>query len=454
MEEFKGIRLLFYNLSTAGWVILDTIWLTFAIAFLLPSQEKVAEGMIPFVSNQRYWGVITTLGALMLFGRIVDALADPLIASWTDRSTSRWGRRRFFMLIGMLPLTLSTILIFFPPLPYTSWLNGIYLAIVFGSYFFFFTVYVVPYLALIPELGHTEKDRIKITVAQGYFSLIGSAVVMIGGPLLITFFRQKGDYIAAYRQMVIYLALLGALLLVGAVWGVDEKRFSDAKPTNIPLRESFKRTIKNKFFIIYLLANIALWFLFNIVRSSVIPIVITLIGTDESFASNMSTLLFVFAAFCFPLISFLAKKWGKKMVMMLGLGLFSFLSILLSLTGLVPVSPKLWGIIIAALMGFPAAILMVIPNVILSELCDFDYHQTGERREAMYFGVQGFFMKLNLGLSTASLALLYSLFGKDISNPWGVRLAPILGSIVALIGLLIMARYPERQIYEDLKKGN
>ncbi|GAB4114283.1 MAG: MFS transporter [Candidatus Caldatribacteriota bacterium] len=453
MEEFKGTRLFLYNLSTAGWVILDTIWLTFAIAFLLPSQEKVAEGMIPFVSNQRFWGVITALGAVMLFGRIVDAVADPLVASWTDRSTSRWGRRRFFMLIGMLPLTLSTILIFFPPVPHTSWLNGLYLALVFGSYFFFFTVYVVPYLALIPELGHTEKVRIKITVAQGYFSLIGSAVVMIGGPLLITFFRTKGDYVVAYQQTVIYLALIGALLLVGAVGVVDEKRFSDAQPTNIPLKKSFKKTIKNKFFIIYLLANIALWFLFNIVRSSLIPIVITLIGADEAFASNMSTILFVFAAFCFPLTSLLTKTWGKKRMMMIGLGLFSILSILLSLTGLVAVNPKIWGMTVAALMGFPAAILMVIPNVILSELCDFDYHQTGERREAMYFGVQGFFMKLNLGLSTASLALLYSLFGKDISNPWGVRFAPILGSIVAIIGLFIMTKYPEEKISEELSRN-
>ncbi len=448
MEDFKGSRLFLYNLSTAGWVILDTIWLTFAIAFLLPSQEKIAEGMIPFISNQRFWGIITTLGAVMLFGRIVDALADPLVASWSDRSTSRWGRRRFFMLLGVLPLTLSVILIFFPPVSYTSWLNGIYLAIVFASYFFFFTVYVVPYLALIPELGHTEKVRIKITVAQGYFSLVGSAVVMIGGPLLIAFYKQSGGYVQAYQQTVIYLALLGFLLLMGAIVAVDEKRFSDAQPANIPLKESFEKTIKNKFFIIYLLANIALWFLFNIVRSSVIPIVITLIRADEAFASNMSTILFVFAALCFPIISLLTRSIGKKSIMIIGLGLFSVLSILLSLTGLVPVNPRIWGMAIAALMGFPAAILMVIPNVILSELCDFDYHQTGERREAMYFGVQGFFMKLNLGLSTASLALLYSLFGKDISNPWGVRLAPLLGSIVALIGLLIMTKYPEKKIGE------
>ena len=47
-------------------------------------------------------------------------------------------------------------------------------------------------------------------------------------------------------------------------------------------------------------------------------------------------------------------------------------------------------------------------------------------------------MKLDLGLSTASLALLYSIFGKDISNPPGVKLVPVLGSIFVLLGLIIM----------------
>jgi GPH family glycoside/pentoside/hexuronide:cation symporter len=452
MEEFKGKRLFLYNLSTAGWVLLDSIWLTFAIAFLLPPKEKVAEGMITFISNERFLGIITVLGAVMLFGRIIDAVADPLVASWTDRSTSRFGRRRFFLLIGGLPLALSTLLIFFPPVPYTSFINGIYLAVIFGFYFFFFTVYVVPYLALIPELGHNEKARIGIATTQGYFSLIGSAIVMIGGPLLLTLFIQNTDYVGSYRKMVICLAILGALLLYGAVFAVDEKRFSNAKPSQVPLMDSFKKTVKNRAFIIYLFANISLWFLFNIVRSSAIPIVITLMGADEAFAGNMFTILFIIAAICFPLVGFLAKIRGKKMIMMLSLGVFSILSVFLSLAGLTPVNPRTWGLIFVGLMGFPAAVLMIIPNVILSELCDVDYKKTGERREAMYFGVQGFFMKLNLGLSTASLALLYSIFGKDISNPLGVRLAPVLGSVVALSGLIMMARYPEKEIKELLSK--
>ena len=446
MEGLKGGKLFLYSLSTAGWVMLDSLWLTFSISFLLPPKERVSEGMILFISNERFFGIITMLGAVMVFGRIIDAIADPLIASCSDRSTSKFGRRRFFLIIGGLPLAIFTVLIFFPPLPYISFINSLYLALVFGFYFFFFTLYVVPYLALIPELGYSEKVRIGITTAQGYFSLIGSAVVMIGGPLLLTFFMQNSDYVGAYRKMVISLAIPGAILLYTAVFAVGERRFLKARITDVPLVDSFKKTLNNKVFIIFLFTNISLWFLFNIVRSSAISIVITLMGADEAFASKMFVVLFIIAAICFPFIGFLTRIREKKMIMMISLGLSCIFSVFLSLTGLTSVNPKTWGLIFAGLMGFPAATLIIIPNVILSEICDVDCIKTGERREAMYFGVQGFFMKLNLGLSTASLALLYSIFGKDISNPLGVRLALILGSIVALFGLIMMTRYPEKKI--------
>ena len=96
MEQFKGIRRLLYNASTAGWSLLDSIFLTFYVAFLLPPKEKIAEGMVAFISNERFLGIFTVLGAVMIFGRIVDAVADPLVAYWSDRSRSALGRRRLF----------------------------------------------------------------------------------------------------------------------------------------------------------------------------------------------------------------------------------------------------------------------------------------------------------------------------------------------------------------------
>jgi len=120
--------------------------------------------------------------------------------------------------------------------------------------------------------------------------------------------------------------------------------------------------------------------------------------------------------------------------------------VLIALTGLVPVDPVVWGLVVFALFGFPTAVLLVLPNVFISELCDYDFRRTGERREAMYFGVHGFFLKLNLGVSAGLIAFFYSFFGKDIANPLGVRLALVAAAVVALVGLVVLIRYPDSEV--------
>jgi GPH family glycoside/pentoside/hexuronide:cation symporter len=355
------------------------------------------------------------------------------------------------------------VLIFFPPIANTSWINALYLAGVFACFFFFYTMYVAPYIALIPELGHTEQERMGMTTVQGYFALLGGAIVMIGGPLLLGLFMQGGGEtagmassgagasgsaspVAAYQKMAILLGVIGVVLLYSAVFAVDERRFSSARPSTESLARSFKLTIKNKPFLVFLAANMCFWFVFNTVRSSALPIGERLMRASVEFSGLNFTVLFAVAGVCFVLVFLLTKRVGKRIVMMMGLASFGILSFLIALTGVLPVNPVIWGLICFGLFGFPTAVLLVIPNVFIAELCDYDFQLTGQRREAMYFGVHGFFLKLNLGISAAVLALFYSVFGKDISNPLGVRLAVVAGGIIGLVGMLIVARYPEGEV--------
>lgn len=449
MESFRGIRRLGYNLSSAGHALCDSLLLTFYVPFLLPAKEKVQEGMVQFISDKLILGFLTVLGLLMVLGRVIDGVADPLIASWSDRSRSSLGRRRAFMIFGGFPLVLSAVLIYFPPVGETSWINSVFLGVVFSSFFFFYTMYVAPYLALIPELGHSEMERVGLTTVQGYFTMAGGAIVMMGGPFLLGIFLKGSDPVAAYRKMAVILGIIGLVLLYVAVFAVDEKKYTNAKPSKVPLFKSFRMTLRNRPFIIFLIANMCFWYVFNTIRSSALPIGVRLMRVDEAAAGLNFTLLFALAAPCFLLVWYLSRRIGKKILMILGLGSFSIVCILFSLIGVVPVNPQIWGLVVFGLAGFPAAVLLVIPNVFIAELSDYDFKKTSERREAMYFGVHGFFMKMNLGLSAAVLAFLYSAFGKDIANPLGVRLTCVVASVVALIGLVVMSRYPEKEVAEQ-----
>jgi GPH family glycoside/pentoside/hexuronide:cation symporter len=444
VEEFKGPRWLFYNMANTGQALFDTLCVSFAASFFLPPAEKIKEGLILFISDKTFLGVFTFLGLLMILGRVVDAIADPLIASWSDRSKSKFGRRRFFLIIGGLPLAFCGVMIFYPPVASTSIFNIIYCAIIFGLFFFFYTMWVAPYIALIPELGHTEKQRVNMTTTQGYFALLGGGIVLIGGPYLIDLLKKSVGLTAAYQIMAAIMGVIGLIFLYMAVFAVDEKKFSDAKPSTVPFWKSVKTTLTNKVFRIFLITNMTFWFIFNTVRSSVIHITVTILKGSEGDAGTYNALIFAGAGAFFILNLFLSRKVNKKTLYLFGLGSFALFSVLLTLTGLefIPINPKIWGLTLFVLCGFPVAIFLVLQNVFIAEICDVDYKQTGERREAMYFGVHGFFVKLILGLSFASLSFFFIVFGKDVTNPLGVRLSIIAAGVVALIGLFVFLRYP------------
>lgn len=89
------------------------------------------DGRCCLVSYRTGFGVFTIIGGSTAFGRIFDAFTDPMIASWSDRCTSKNGRRIPFLKGAFLPLALSTVLVFWSPVNENSWINAAFGAAVF-----------------------------------------------------------------------------------------------------------------------------------------------------------------------------------------------------------------------------------------------------------------------------------------------------------------------------------
>jgi len=97
--------------------------------------------------------------------------------------------------------------------------------------------------------------------------------------------------------------------------------------------------------------------------------------------------------------------------------------------------------------GIPLAGLFVIPNAIIADLTDYDEMNTGQRREAMYFGAQGFCLKVTLGISTYLMTLMFEKFGNSAAEPLGVQLTGPVGGVFALLGMAAFFFFPR-----DLEK--
>ena len=433
-DPLSRARLLGYALGAAGWSALDRVIVTFALYFYLP---PAGSGLPARLADRVVFG-LTAFGVVMVFGRIVDSLADPVVAAWSDRSRARAGRRRAFLAWSALPLAAGTALVFFPPSAGPSVANVVHLALSLGAFFLLFTVYVVPYLALIPELARDPDRRVHLTTLQAYATLIGAAVVMIATPALVGAF---GGGPRGFQTAILLTCLFAAAMLALPVAAVDERRLERPRKRQAGLVESLRLTLRNRPFLWYLGGNIAYWFAFNIVSSGALYYTTVLMRADEAFTAVALAATFAVAAVCFVGWNVLGRRLGRRRALILaGFGFT------LSMSLFAFVDSTTSGVLVFALAGVPVAAILVLPNAALADCVDLDARRTGTRREAMYFGAQGFLLKVNLGLSSAVLAALMGAFGRDPGHDLGVRLSGPVAAAVALVGTWCFRRYPEHEV--------
>lgn len=115
-----------------------------------------------YVTQQPILVVLNVITILATAGRVFDAVTDPLIASLSDRLHHPRGRRIPCLFVGAVPACVSCALLFVPIEPSESGWNVLWLAMIQAVFYFFLTIYVTPYFALLPELGHTATERLHL----------------------------------------------------------------------------------------------------------------------------------------------------------------------------------------------------------------------------------------------------------------------------------------------------
>ncbi|NLY38093.1 MAG: hypothetical protein GX044_02180, partial [Firmicutes bacterium] len=325
-----------------------------------------------------------------------------------------------------------------------SMINNIYLTVLLGLYFLLFTAYVCPYLALLPELARSNRDRVDLATSKALFSIIGVAVAFIGGGLLIGSLGPRG--------MVWVMGVLGLVMLYLPLL-IKERDYARSEPATLALLEALKTTFKNRAFVIYLIANVTFWLGFNIVTLNLAGYVEVLLGKPESdIALYFGVVLAVAFAFFLPL-NMLCKKFGLKAMMMFSLVIFAVLLPFIYFLGqpMFSLAPETFALILMALLGIPVSAIFVVPDAIVAAVSDLEAKLSGQRREAMYFGAQGFVLKLALGVSTIITGGLLQFFGSSAAEPLGIQLTGPVAALCMLIGIIVFTRYPETEVtaYQD-----
>jgi GPH family glycoside/pentoside/hexuronide:cation symporter len=414
-----------YGAGAAGWVLVDRVVITWLYYFYITAPVDGADAlMLP-----------VTFGLVMLVGRLVDALSDPVVARLSDNHQGRLGRRMPFMLGSAVPYVAVFVALFYPPVAQQSGWNALWLAVFLGLYFILFTAYVGPYLALLADLSRTTRDRIDLSTAKAVFTLVGAAVGLVGSGALIAAVGLRG--------MVWVLGVVGlVLLLVPAV--IRERRFATAQPATLPLVEAVRTTLRNRPFVIALAGTNAFWFGFNIVTLNVALYVTSLLGLAKETVALLMAAAFGVALVLLPLVNVLCKRHGLRLMMIASLVAFAVCFLLIYLFPAPPLGlgHLTFGLVVMALAGVPLAVFFIVPDAIIATVSDLEGELSGQHREAMYFGVNGLILKVNLGLSTVVSAVLLQWLG----DPLGIQLTGPVAAALVLVGAVVFTRYPEREI--------
>ena len=180
---------------------------------------------LPFLTNVA--GMSAALaGNVLMLGKISDAINDPLIGVWTDRTRTVWGRRLPWMFLGGVPLSLTFALNWIVPhfssdAGFQQWALFAYYTLVNVGFNIFFTAVNLPYTALTPELTQDYNERTNLNSFRFTFSLGGSIFSLILALLIFKLYPDKP--LQQYLYLGVTCAVLSVLPVYWCVLSLQER---------------------------------------------------------------------------------------------------------------------------------------------------------------------------------------------------------------------------------------
>ena len=421
------VKWLLYMLGLFGMFLIYNSLLTMLIYRYDPGIPNAEE--LPFLVSS------ALVGTAMLISRTGNALAQPLVGYFSDRFQSRWGRRRPFLATAVLPLAACFILLFSPPVSYSSLVNFIYLIVVLCLFDLAAAVYMVPYQAWLPTLAPKDQQRLNLSTLRAFFGFLGSAMGAIGAPWLT---HQYG-----FQKMAITISCVGFVTLlmplaISEDFTPSQRMSSELPPT---FWKSIQSTWHNHSFRFYMAGTAGASIAVSILSVCPTFLAVALLHRDISFGAVVGGTSLGSAMLGLTLVIPVARRLGKSKTfqwsmiwfgsgLLLG-GIWPLVvgTALMPWLGLILVS----NLAVASLFSLPSAML---PDVIAQAPLGLR-----EQQDAVYFGIRGFLSQTSQGVGSLLVGIILML-GKTPEQPWGVQLAFPVAAIFAFAAAWSFACYP------------
>lgn len=405
--------------------------------------------------------VLVPLGWIALvkaISRAFDAMTDSVMGWVTDRTRSRFGRRRPYMALGAPAAALAFVALFSPPAHLTAEAAGMWLLGCYVLYYLFHTIYIIPHYGLGPELTQDYHERSRLYGLSEAFTVAGTIVAALVPGFLVARLGDRGGYLT----FGVLFAVLLTLLYWNLVLRIRERPDFVHRPPN-PLVPGVRRVMRNRVFRI-LLAVYVVGSITGAIPGMLIPYFTKYVLKPPDPNRWLAVLLaayFVSAFVFLPGWIWAARRFGKKPVW-----LASFVSAVTGSVAVFFVGEGQLGLAIFVLVwaGSSFGARLFLGPAIQADVIDYDELQTGKRREAQYGALWSLMMKFTVIPSMAlPLAVLESMgFEPNVEQSEGVKLAirvmlALVPAASALVAGVIACFYPiseavHRKVWEGIER--
>ena len=464
MKRLTKRQMRIFAVGQLGWSTLSGIISAWFVTFYLPTQNDIAGGAIQYIMpGLIIGGFLTVLGLITALSRVFDAVTDPLIASLSDRSKNKRGRRIPFMQYAAVPLSVVTVLLFCAPVEEISSWNIVWISVFIVLFYLFMTMYCTPYNALISEFGKTQDDRMYISTAISLTFFAGTLLAYT--PFVFAgMLRGSFGFAWSYRICFIVLAVISCVCMLIPTFFLKEKDFVETKPSNANMFKSLGATFKNGNFRTFVFSDIMYWVGLTLFQTGLPFFVKVSMKLDESFTMIFLGGMTLLSAAFYPFVPKLVKKYGKKKLVItgfLGLALAYVIAGMIGIIGTTAVPGVVYGVIICVIAAFPMALLGIIPQSIVADVAEADGYDTGENREGMFFAARTFAMKFGQSLAMlvfTSLAIIGTTQNADSNDITASTLGMIFVGFVAVafcsLGASILGFYNEKKVMSTIEKNH
>ncbi|MBH5318882.1 MFS transporter [Paenibacillus sp. GSMTC-2017] len=392
------------------------------LAMMIPS-HAFSTFYVFYYSDELNLGLgLLTLGRLIYL--IWDAVNQPLAGYLSDRTNTKYGRRKPWINISIPLFMLSFIMVFSPPGGMSEFGLFTWFLITLLIFEAVATILWVNYGALFPELFRGGEQRVKASSIQQAYQIIAILIVSVAAPIIID--------ALGYGKMSIILALLFVLFMFICMRFTKEDENARSAP-QMKLKEAFSSTLTNKPFWIFNLSN-SFAQTVNGLLSATIPFYAKYVLKIP--VEQVTILLASIFVSVIPLVGvwyYLIRK--MEPVKAWRLSLFAYA---LSVIPLWFGSSLVGGIIAGIIVGFGLAGFFVTPALVNSVIIDRDFAATGRRREGVYTAVAGFINRSSGLISALAFLIVGVIFGYENGDNPGNDPETTFRVLISLIPFILL----------------